>query len=111
MSLSDPLFIVNTDFLSQEKRKPLPPTQRLLFLMLFRELRLLTRSLKPALWISDTIIRWFEEYLQDEDENVEEIRETSREMKELYEFAKGAVGISNRVSIFVVSLSPLLESE
>jgi len=68
--------------------------------MLFRELRLLTRSLKPASWISTMIIQWFEEYLQDEDEKAKEIQETLREMKELYEFAKGAVGTFIRVNIF-----------
>jgi len=68
--------------------------------MLFRELRLLTRSLKPASWVSTMIIQWFEEYLQDEDEKAEEIQETLREMKELYEFAKGTVGTLNRVNIF-----------
>lgn len=46
------------------------------------------------------IIQWFEEYLQDEDEKAKEIQETLREMKELYEFAKGAVGTFIRVNIF-----------
>lgn len=98
--MSEFLPIAHTHFLSQEKQKPLPPIQRLLLLMLFRELRLLTRSLKPASWISNIIIQWFKEYLQDEDEKAEEIQETLREMKELYEFAKGAVGTFNRVNIF-----------
>ncbi|KAF5359637.1 hypothetical protein D9756_003121 [Leucocoprinus leucothites] len=81
---------------AKEKTHSLPPTQRLLFLLLFRELRLLTRSLKPTSWVSNIITRWFEEYLQDEDGQSEEIEERLKEMKEVYEFAKGVVGNTNK---------------
>ncbi|KAF9485001.1 hypothetical protein BDN70DRAFT_848598 [Pholiota conissans] len=50
----------------QERSKLLPPSQRMLLCVLFRECRLLTRSLKPALWLSRTL-QWFDDYISDED--------------------------------------------
>lgn len=66
--------------------------------MLFREIRLLTRSLKPAPWVP-RVLQWFEEYLNDEDAQNKEVIEITQEMKEVYEFAKGAVGNTNKVSV------------
>ncbi|KAF8183119.1 hypothetical protein BJ912DRAFT_1144895 [Pholiota molesta] len=50
----------------QERSKSLPPSQRMLFCIIFREFRLLGRSLKPAPWVSRTL-KWFDDYISDED--------------------------------------------
>jgi hypothetical protein len=71
--------------------------------MLFRETRLVTRSLKPAPWVP-RILKWFEEYFQDEDAQSEEIVERLQEMREVYEFAKGAVGNTCKVGLLPLSV-------
>ncbi|CAA7264275.1 unnamed protein product [Cyclocybe aegerita] len=49
----------------KERKFLLPPSHRMLFCMLFREIRLLTRSSKPAPWLPRTL-QWFDAYCADE---------------------------------------------
>jgi hypothetical protein len=44
------------------------------------------------------VLRWFKDYCEDEEGiQDEEIQDAVREMKEVYELAKGTVGNSNKV--------------
>ncbi|EKM76705.1 hypothetical protein AGABI1DRAFT_18593, partial [Agaricus bisporus var. burnettii JB137-S8] len=79
-----------------EQIQRISPTQRMLYCILFREIRLLTRSLRPVPWLG-IVLRWFEEYFNDWvdgnewDEGIENVVE---EIKEVYVLAKGSVGSS-----------------
>ncbi|KAF6764107.1 hypothetical protein DFP72DRAFT_986293 [Ephemerocybe angulata] len=50
----------------QEKKALIAPSQRMLLCMIFREFRLLTRSMKPAPWLQRTI-NWFTEFYVEDD--------------------------------------------
>ncbi|KAF8965019.1 hypothetical protein BDZ97DRAFT_1813196 [Flammula alnicola] len=49
----------------KERTTLIPPSQRMLLCILFREFRLLTRSLKSAPWLSRTL-QWFDVFFADE---------------------------------------------
>ncbi|TFK26094.1 hypothetical protein FA15DRAFT_589155 [Coprinopsis marcescibilis] len=51
---------------AKEEKAQIPPSQRALLCMMFRELRLISKSLKPALWLGRTI-QWFIKFFEDED--------------------------------------------
>ncbi|KDR72729.1 hypothetical protein GALMADRAFT_228996 [Galerina marginata CBS 339.88] len=51
---------------AKERIMMLPMSQRLLICVLFREFRLLTRSMKPAPWLSRTL-QWFNVFFVDDD--------------------------------------------
>ncbi|THV08472.1 hypothetical protein K435DRAFT_12048 [Dendrothele bispora CBS 962.96] len=89
---------------AKEKTRMISPTQRLLFSILFREIRLLTRSLKGASWLP-RFVRWFTEYhelgtwsgsggkqdTEDEDLQLifdEEIVDSVTKLRELYSTAR-----------------------
>ncbi|KAI0642797.1 hypothetical protein C8Q79DRAFT_917084 [Trametes meyenii] len=77
---------------AKEQHTLVPPSQRLLFCALFRECRLLTRSLKPAMWLP-SVVNWASSYLfhveTDEEElDEEEVLSTLTKVEALYEQAK-----------------------
>ncbi|KAF5334688.1 hypothetical protein D9611_011945 [Ephemerocybe angulata] len=51
---------------TREKKALIAPSQRMLLCMIFREFRLLTRSMKPAPWLQRTI-NWFTEFYVEDD--------------------------------------------
>ncbi|KAF8830399.1 hypothetical protein HHX47_DHR2000635 [Lentinula edodes] len=118
-SASDTAFIVMAKFaLSLEQRLSIlietkehtsliPLSQRLLFCMLFREIRLLTRSLKSAPWLS-RFVEWFVSYNEhtDDDSDVVALRATTQ-VKALYALAQTGGRPSNtRRSTAILSPTP-----
>ncbi|KAI0631245.1 hypothetical protein C8Q77DRAFT_1062302 [Trametes polyzona] len=82
---------------AKEQHTLLPSSQRLLLCALFRECRLLTRSLKPAAWLP-CVVDWVSSYSfhdetePEEDEEEEETLSTLRKVEALYEHAKAGIG-------------------
>ncbi|KAF9052238.1 hypothetical protein BDZ89DRAFT_1032376 [Hymenopellis radicata] len=70
---------------ARERKKLVPPSQRLLFCVLFRELRLLTRSLKSAPWLQQ-VVTWFISYHDsiDEDFFLDEVDASVSALKNVY---------------------------
>ena len=88
----------------KERTTLLPPSQRMLFCMLFREFRLLTRSAKPASWFSRTL-RWFEEFFRDEDAGdlEHEVTDSMERVQGLYLAAQEGVQQSHKVKPLSIS--------
>ncbi|CDO70971.1 hypothetical protein BN946_scf184830.g2 [Trametes cinnabarina] len=95
-----------------EQNTLVPASQRLLFSALFRECRLLTRSLKPAAWLP-SVVNWNAAYSfhgasdLEEEEDEEEILATLNKVQALYEQAKVGIGSGGkRRTTFVTSPTP-----
>ncbi|KAJ3966535.1 hypothetical protein EV361DRAFT_934787 [Lentinula raphanica] len=74
----------------KERSTLIPLSQRLLFCMLFREIRLLTRSLKSAPWLT-RIVEWFVNYHDDEhaeDDSDLVTADAINQIKTLYDLAQ-----------------------
>ncbi|OSC98071.1 hypothetical protein PYCCODRAFT_1375895 [Trametes coccinea BRFM310] len=82
---------------AKEQHTSAPASQRLLFSVLFRECRLLTKSLKPAPWLQ-SVVNWNASYSfhdssdLEEEEDEEEILATLNKVQALYEQAKTGIG-------------------
>ncbi|KAL0959605.1 hypothetical protein HGRIS_011312 [Hohenbuehelia grisea] len=87
---------------SKEKMKLIPPSQRLLFCILFRELRLLTRSLKAAPWLP-RIVNWFMAYEEASRDYDIELAESLKNLEELYTMASQSPRANNRRSTMLFS--------
>ncbi|KAH9478690.1 Protein unc-80-like protein [Psilocybe cubensis] len=76
---------------AKERTAVLPSSTRMLLGILFREFRLLTRSLKPAPWLTRTL-RWFEDFIADEyiGEFEEEVTTAVERIRGLYAAAQAA---------------------
>ncbi|KAI0676337.1 hypothetical protein C8Q78DRAFT_1084712 [Trametes maxima] len=80
---------------AKEQHTLVPPSQRLLFCALFRECRLLTRTLKSATWLP-SVINWTASYSfhgetdPEEELEEEEVLSTLTKVEALYEQAKAA---------------------
>ncbi|KAF8652353.1 hypothetical protein AX16_004383 [Volvariella volvacea WC 439] len=82
----------------REKSTLIPLSQRLLFCILFREMRLLTRSLKPAIWLS-RVVKWVHEYFSFddlEDEPQKELQKSVEQVQTLYEAARDGTRTSQK---------------
>ncbi|KAJ7185784.1 hypothetical protein C8R46DRAFT_937409 [Mycena filopes] len=82
----------------KERTSLVPLSQRMLFMMLFREIRLLTRSLKSAGWLS-RMVSWFaasQEESQLNDDSDLEIIDAVAQIQGLYAAARDNVGGSSR---------------
>ncbi|KAI0754356.1 hypothetical protein C8Q80DRAFT_1095352 [Daedaleopsis nitida] len=99
---------------AKEQHTLIPASQRLLFCALFRECRLLTRSLKPAVWLP-SVVNWTSSYLFDaetdpnEGLNEDEVATTLRKLESLYEEAKtgiGGAGIRKTIAPGSASIDP-----
>ncbi|KAJ4490126.1 hypothetical protein J3R30DRAFT_3419267 [Lentinula aciculospora] len=94
---------------TKERTNLIPLSQRLLFCMLFREIRLLTRSLKSAPWLS-RFVEWFvshheNEHLDDDSDLV--TLGAIKQIKALYALAQTGGRPSNtRRSTAILSLTP-----
>lgn len=68
--------------------------------MLFREFRLLTRSTKPAPWLSKTL-RWFEEFFADEyiGDLEQEVTDSMERVQGLYLAAQEGIQQSHKVKL------------
>ncbi|KAF8905252.1 hypothetical protein CPB84DRAFT_1814223 [Gymnopilus junonius] len=82
---------------SKERTALLPPSQRMLVCLLFREFRLLTKSLKPAQWLRRTL-QWFNIFFADEDNgNLEQdVADSVERILELYNAAREGVQSSHK---------------
>ncbi|KDR79961.1 hypothetical protein GALMADRAFT_242128 [Galerina marginata CBS 339.88] len=82
---------------AKERTALLPPSQRLLFCVLFREFRLLTRSVKPAPWLSRTL-QWFNIFFADEDlgDLEQDVTDSMERVQGLYMAAQEGVQQSNK---------------
>ncbi|KAJ3934148.1 MAG: hypothetical protein NXY57DRAFT_995571 [Lentinula lateritia] len=92
---------------TKEHTSLIPLSQRLLFCMLFREIRLLTRSLKSAPWLP-RFVEWFVSYNEhtDDDSDVVALR-TTTQIKALYALAQTGGRPSNtRRSTAILSPTP-----
>ncbi|KAF8636927.1 hypothetical protein AX17_003178 [Amanita inopinata Kibby_2008] len=72
---------------AREKGSLYPFSHRVLYCILFREIRLLTRSSKPAPWLSK-VVAWLVEYHKEELTNDEELDTTISQLQGLYEAAR-----------------------
>ncbi|RDB29723.1 hypothetical protein Hypma_014167 [Hypsizygus marmoreus] len=78
---------------AKEQNAPLLPSQKLLFCMLLREMRLLTRSLKPAPWLT-RVVAWYTDFGVDDDvgqDPEEEENQTIGQIQGLYAAAQDGV--------------------
>jgi hypothetical protein len=78
----------------------------MLYCILFREIRLLTRSLRPLPWLG-IVLRWFEEYFNDwvdGNEWDEEIESVVVEIREVYVLARGSTGSMKNVRRYALAL-------
>ncbi|KAJ6478741.1 hypothetical protein C8R47DRAFT_983941 [Mycena vitilis] len=83
---------------TQERTSLVPLSQRMLFMMLFREIRLLTKSLKTAGWLS-RIVTWFadsHEESQLNDDSDLELIDAVAQIQGLYAAARDNVGSSRQ---------------
>ncbi|KAF9010224.1 hypothetical protein BDQ17DRAFT_1235125 [Cyathus striatus] len=83
---------------ARERTVLISPSQRMLFFMLFREFRLLTRSLRRSTWIEKTI-SWFIEFFADdrlENMIVHEPKEAVTQIQGLYEAAQSGVSQTHK---------------
>ncbi|TFK72480.1 hypothetical protein BDN72DRAFT_957330 [Pluteus cervinus] len=83
---------------ARERTILVPFSQRLLFCILLREIRLLTRSLKPAAWLPK-VVSWFITYLSDDDvidEADEELQLSIGQLQGLYIAAQDGVRSSQK---------------
>ncbi|KAJ8514624.1 hypothetical protein ONZ45_g7844 [Pleurotus djamor] len=91
----------------KEKVFLIHPAQRVLYCILFREIRLLTKSLKPASWLSRTI-DWFLTSPAADDEALEQLekdlQESNEKIRDIYQFAQeGSQAQHNRRSTLLLS--------
>ncbi|GLB42281.1 putative ion transmembrane transport [Lyophyllum shimeji] len=93
---------------ARERTASTPPSQRLLFCILFREMRLLTRSLKPASWLV-RIVSWYIDIVEDDgigQDPEEEEKSTIGQIQGLYAAAQDGVRSAHqRRSTMVLSKS------
>ncbi|KAI0828677.1 hypothetical protein BC628DRAFT_1316176 [Trametes gibbosa] len=95
---------------AKEQHTLIPPSQRLLLCALFRECRLLTRSLKPAAWLP-SVVNWTSSYSSnsesdsEEDTDEEEVLATLRKVEALYEHSKSGISASGKRRTTVVGVS------
>ncbi|KAI0327553.1 hypothetical protein GY45DRAFT_1256742 [Cubamyces sp. BRFM 1775] len=89
---------------NKEQNTVIPASQRLLFCLLFRECRLLTRSLKPAIWLA-SVVNWTASYSwgdivdPEEEADEEEIHTTLSKIAALYEQAKAGIGSGGKARL------------
>ncbi|KAI0763460.1 hypothetical protein BD413DRAFT_484122 [Trametes elegans] len=94
----------------QEQHTLTPASQRLLFCALFRECRLLTRSLRPAAWLP-SVVDWTssrsitDELDEEEEADEEEVLATLRKIEALYEQAKAGFGGGGKRRTTIISTS------
>ncbi|KAI0659698.1 hypothetical protein C8Q70DRAFT_914754 [Cubamyces menziesii] len=92
---------------AKEQNTVIPASQRLLFCLLFRECRLSTRSLKPAIWLA-SVVNWTSSYSwgdavdPEEEADEEEIHATLSKIAALYEQAKAGIGSGGKRRTTVV---------
>ncbi|KAJ7468081.1 hypothetical protein FB451DRAFT_1401336 [Mycena latifolia] len=82
----------------KERTSLVPPSQRMLFVMLFREIRLLTRSLKPPGWLS-RMVSWFvgsHDETQLNDDSDLELVDAVAQIQGLYAAARDNIGSSRQ---------------
>ncbi|RPD69417.1 hypothetical protein L226DRAFT_471808 [Lentinus tigrinus ALCF2SS1-7] len=95
---------------AKEQHTLIPASQRLLFCALFRESRLLTRSLRTATWLPP-VVNWTSSYLfhaetdPDEGLNEDEVEVTLKKLMALYEQAKTGIGGGGKRRTTVVATS------
>ncbi|KAI8972849.1 hypothetical protein BD414DRAFT_559591 [Trametes punicea] len=98
---------------AKEQQTLIPASQRLLFSALFRECRLLTRSLKPAAWLQSAV-EWtsscsiHSDTDPEEELDEEEVLTTLTKLQALYEQAKAGIGDGGKRRTTVVT-SPSLD--
>ncbi|KAK2461214.1 hypothetical protein APHAL10511_006741 [Amanita phalloides] len=83
---------------AREKEFLYPFSHRVLYCILFREIRLLTRSSKPVTWLS-TIVTWFVDYYNEElvsGAEYDELEDTLSRLQALYEAAQ--IGVQSPVN-------------
>ncbi|TFK92378.1 hypothetical protein K466DRAFT_480806 [Polyporus arcularius HHB13444] len=95
---------------AKEQHTLIPASQRLLFCTLFRECRLLTRSLRTAGWLPP-VVNWTSSYLfdaetdPDEGLNEDEVEVTLKKLMALYQQAKAGIGGGGKRRTTVVASS------
>ncbi|KAG5351484.1 hypothetical protein C0989_006338 [Termitomyces sp. Mn162] len=93
---------------AKERTASLAMSRRLLFCVLFREMRLLTRSLKPTLWLAQ-IVRWCIDIYTDDGTSFdpeEEQKSTTSQIQVLYAAAQDGIrSTTQRRSTMVLSKS------
>ncbi|KAJ7591203.1 hypothetical protein C8J56DRAFT_858679 [Mycena floridula] len=94
---------------AKEKTTLVPPSQRVLFCLLLREMRLLTRSLKSAPWLS-RVVSWFVQYHMDDDDDLdfdEEFTDSINQLQAMYSAARAGSRSTKkqRQSIMLLSLN------
>ncbi|KAJ2914446.1 hypothetical protein MD484_g5972, partial [Candolleomyces efflorescens] len=121
-SISDATFVSITKYVltlesrlsilieAKEKKALIAPSQRMLLCMLFREFRLLTRSLKSAPWLQRAI-GWFTEFFVEEDlsgDLEQEVLEAMERLHGLYAAAQSGArqNQQQRRSTMVLPTSP-----
>ncbi|KAG7095353.1 hypothetical protein E1B28_006112 [Marasmius oreades] len=93
---------------AKEKTTLVPFSQRLLFMMLFREIRLLTKSLKSIKWLP-RLISWFVNYHDRRDELEDEMSNEIALIQEVYDIVKEVGRPPNQKHRSTMILSPPLE--
>ncbi|TFK38037.1 hypothetical protein BDQ12DRAFT_735948 [Crucibulum laeve] len=77
----------------KERTSLIPPSQRMLFCILFREFRLLTRSLKSTSWLPKVVL-WFTDFHSEDDLNGDleaEVTDIVKQIQGLYTAARDGV--------------------
>ncbi|KAF9269701.1 hypothetical protein L218DRAFT_284445 [Marasmius fiardii PR-910] len=93
---------------AKEKTTLVPMSQRLLFMVLFREIRLLTKSLKSIKWLP-RFISWFVNYHDHRDELEDEMSNEIALIQEIYAIAKEGSRPSHQKHRSTMIFSPPLE--
>ncbi|KAJ8082803.1 hypothetical protein PM082_008659 [Marasmius tenuissimus] len=94
---------------AKEKAAQVPTSQRLLFIMLFREIRLLTKSLKSAKWLP-RFVSWFVQYHEDRDALEEEMANEIALVQEMYSLAEQGSRPTHQKHRSTMILSPGLDA-
>ncbi|EAU89667.2 hypothetical protein CC1G_02556 [Coprinopsis cinerea okayama7 len=74
---------------AKEKTARIPPSQRTLLCMLFREFRLLTKSLKPVGWLHRTLL-WFSDFFEEDDLSGDLDQEVTEAMERIHDVFQAA---------------------